>query len=345
MSEHEDQIDETAAADSLATHNPVSRSELMSQLVSAAATIPIPALVDFCAKNMDFIANPMGGAEKATTSNVDNRATIDMKPSAAAPGQPPMPMVQAVREDLDTVLAGQDLPAEKVEQLLTLFEAAVCARVQLAVSQVEEEYEVSLQEQAEELVEKLDGYMDYAAQEFFTENQVAIENSLRVDLYEEFVDGLAQLFRDHYVDIPEDRLDVVSDLADRVAELEERLNEKTQEAMDLEEQLLSVAAAKVFGKVSEGLTAVEAEKLRTLSETVEFNGDEEALAKRITTIKEAHFKKDAPKADDKKTDAINEGEVVTVQVSEATGVVVAQGAPEVQPLVEALSRLNNRGKA
>jgi len=293
MSDYNDEhLDEdTAAAASLATHNPVSRSELMSQLVSAAATIPTPALVDFCAKTMEFIANPMGGAAPATTHSVDNRATIDMKPSAAAPGQPPMPLVQTVREDLDTVLAGQELPADQVEKLLTLFEAAVNARVQIAVTQVQEEYEASLDEQTEELVEKLDGYLEYAAKEFFTENEVAIENSLRVDLYEEFVDGLADLFRKHYVDIPEDRLDVVSSLADRVSELEERLNEKTQEAIDLEEQLLAASAQRVFNKVSEGLTTVDAEKLRSLSETVEFDGDEESLEKRISTIKEATLRR------------------------------------------------------
>jgi len=240
-----------------------------------------------------------------------------------------------------TVLAGQELPADQVEKLLTLFEAAVNARVQIAVTQVQEEYEASLDEQTEELVEKLDGYLEYAAKEFFTENEVAIENSLRVDLYEEFVDGLADLFRKHYVDIPEDRLDVVSSLADRVSELEERLNEKTQEAIDLEEQLLAASAQRVFNKVSEGLTTVDAEKLRSLSETVEFDGDEESLEKRISTIKEAHF-------GDKKTDAkpaadINEGEIVTVQVSESAGVATA-ASPEIQPLVDALSRIAARDR-
>lgn len=304
-----EQIDETEAADTIAAHNP-SKSELMSMLVTNLTGLPQPELVDFCAKAMAFIQNPH---QKEEGSEDENKASIGTKPSDASPAQPGMPVIQTVREDLDTVLAGQDLPADSVEKILTLFEAAVNARVALEVARVEDEYESALAEQAEELVEQLDQYIDYAAREFFTENEIAIENSLKVDLYEEFVDELQGLFRRHWVEIPEDRVDVAAELADRVAELEEALNDKTQEVLDLEEAVMAQRAAAVFDQVCEGLTESDREKLKTLVESVEFDGDEYKLAERVRLVREAHF---GANKDGKKPALVteSEGEVVTLEV-------------------------------
>lgn len=347
MADNEDHLDETAAADTIAAHGVASRSELLAQMLSATANIPTPALVDFCAKALAFAADPSGaGADAAPDASGSNKASIAMKASSAAPGQPGMPVVQAVREDLDAVLAGQELPAEAVEKLLTLFEAAVTARVQLEVARIEESHETSLSEEAEGLVEKLDGYLDYAAKEFFTENQVAIESSIKVELYEDFLAGLATLFREHWVDVPEDKLDVVADMADRVAELEEAINDKTNEVLELQDQILAVSATRVFDKVSEGLTETDKEKLRSLSETVEFDGDEDALATRVKTIREAHFKsgaKPAVKPAGSRPAVITENEVVTVEVDgETNDGTLIESTPEVAAYAAAIGNLARR---
>lgn len=344
MSDHDPSLEEaeTAAAASIEAHSPVSRSELLAQMVSATAAIPTPELMDFCAKALAFAQNPHQKPEGS--SDEDNKATIAMKPSGASPEQAAMPVIQTVREDLDTVLAGQDLPADAVEKLLTLFEAAVTARVGVEMARVEDEHELALAEQADDLVEKLDDYLDYAAREFFAENEIAIENSLKVDLYEEFVDGLRKLFVEHWVEIPEDRVDVAAKLAERVADLEELLNDKTREVLGLEETLLAVAAKRVFEGATSGMTDADRSRMQQLTETVEFDGDEEALRRRLGTIREAHFKAGGTPA--KKQPGViaeSEGEVITVSVSDdGEKTPILSEDPEVNLIAQSISRMAGR---
>lgn len=330
---------ETAASDTIEAHPSVSRSELLAKMVDAAGAMQTPQLMDFCSQALAFAQNPNYSAP-TEGDEAKNKGSIATKPSDASPAQTPLAAIQTVREDLDTVLAGQELPAEAVEKLMTLFEAAVNARVGIEVARIQDEHEQALNEDTEELIEQIDQYLDYAAKEFFEENQVAIENSLKIDLYEEFLDGLRDLFAKHWVDIPEDRVDVAAELADRVEDLEQQLNDKVQECMDLEESLLAVAAKRVFESASAGLTDTDREKLRTLTETVEFDGDEDKLSERIKVIREAHFSPKEEKKTEAKPGVLSEGEVVTVEVK--TENAPSNVNPEMAPYVAAVSRMARR---
>lgn len=332
-------VAETEASDSIAATNP-SRSQLMSMVITDLTKLPTPELMDYCVKSMAFLnnpnlSNPTEGDEAA------NKASIKTKPSDASPAQTPLAVIQTVREDLDTVLSGQELPADAVEKLMTLFEAAVNARLGVEVTRLSDESDKRIEEETHKLIEQIDGYVDYAAQEFFKENQVAIENSLKIDMYEEFLDGLKELFTKHWVEIPEDRVDVAAALADRVDALETELNDKTQEVMDMEETLLALAASRVFESVTADMTDTDREKLRTLSESVEFDGDEEKLTGRIKTIRDAHF---SPKKEEKKlapkNAMLSEGEIVTVEVKGTDPVTNAD--PEVSPYVAAITRMTRQ---
>ena len=217
-------------------------------------------------------ANIDGGAA------AKNAATIQMKPSAAG---------SAVKEDLDE-LFGEDLSEEFKDQASTLFEAAVQARIIVETAALEEAYEEALNEHMEEitasLVEKVDDYLTYVAEQWVAENEVAIESALKVEVMEDFVNGLKDLFVENYIEIPSGKTDVLEDLVLTVEELEEKLNSVLSENIELKKELNEKVIDDTFETVAEGLAATQIEKLRTLAEGVDYNSVED-YKKKLTLIR------------------------------------------------------------
>ena len=211
---------------------------------------------------------------------VKNAASIKMKPSAA------------IKEDVAELFAEDELSEEFREKAATLFEAAVNARVSIEEARLQEEFEELLDEAlyAEEqaLVEQVDQYLDYAVEQWFEANAIAIENSLRTDITEGFIDGLRTLFAENFMELPNDRLDIVEDLATQVDELTAILDETLSEKIKLERLVNEATIDATFDEVCEGLAETQTEKLRTLTEGLEFDSIEE-YRKKVEIIKENYF--------------------------------------------------------
>jgi len=227
-----------------------------------------------------------------------NEASIRMKGSYAVgksgpTANMPMPMI-SVREDVEDMFEGQDLTEEFKEKVSTLFEAAVSARVITEQVRLEEAYAEILEEEvseiAEELTNGLDTYLDYVVEQFMTENQVAIDSTLRNELMDEFIGGLKNLFAEHYFDLPSDKVDVVESLATKVEELEDMLNGVIVENVELKREMVNTGMREVFVEAISGLALTQQERFRALAEGIEFDGDVEKYARKLDIIKETYFK-------------------------------------------------------
>jgi len=206
----------------------------------------------------------------------------------------------AIAQDVETMLEGQEgLSEEFKTAAATLFEAAVEARVAAIQTELTEAADQKIEEEitgiTQSLVEGLDTYLDYVANEWMQENQVAVESSLRNELASEFITGLRNLFVEHNFNIPEEQVAVVDTMAERIAELEKRLNDALMENAELNSTLVDVAKKEAVAKLSEGLTLAESEKLRELAENVDADTLEQYETK-VKTIKESNFVKGTKKS-------------------------------------------------
>jgi hypothetical protein len=152
---------------------------------------------------------------------------------------------------------------------------------------------ISVQELTEELQTSLDSYLSYVTEKWMEENQVAIESTLRNEVMEEFLDGLKNLFAEHYIDVPEDKANVVESLAAKVEALEEALDETINENAQLKSVILESNKQEVLDELAEGLTMTQAEKFFALAEGIEFDGDLDVYAKKLSVVKENYFTKTA----------------------------------------------------
>ena len=225
-----------------------------------------------------------------------------------------------MKEDIDALLQGEDLSEEFVVKATTIFEAAVNSRV----TEIAEELQVELQEQfadaidhlKEEFTTKIDDYLNYMVEEWMKENELAIESGLRTEIVEDFIGGMRNLFVEHYIDIPEEKVDVVGELAAKVEELEEKLNEEMHRSIQFKKEITEHKRSEAVQTVCEGLTQTQVEKLKSLAETVEFTTEEE-FAEKLETLKEAYTVPSSVKVGEKS--ALEEGidveEVKTERVS------------------------------
>lgn len=196
-----------------------------------------------------------------------------------------------MKEDIDALLQGENLSEEFASKAATIFEAAVNSRV----TEIAEELQVELQEQfadaidhlKEEFTTKIDDYLNYMVEEWMKENELAIESGLRTEIVEDFIGGMRNLFAEHYIDIPEEKVDVVGELAAKVEELEEKLNEEMHRSIQFKKEINEHKKLEAVQTVCEGLTQTQVEKLKSLAETVEFTTDEE-FADKLETLKEAY---------------------------------------------------------
>ena len=206
-----------------------------------------------------------------------------------------------IEEDVNALLEGEELSEEFQEKAKTIFEAAINSKVAQIKEQLEANHEQTLAEEVssikEELTNRVDAYLEYVAEEWFTENQLSIQTGLKEELTESFMTGLKGLFEDHYVSIPEDKYNVLESMVEKLDEMETKLNEQIEKNVSLNKRLAESVADGIFEQVSEGLAATQKEKLASLAESVEFESEEEYREK-LETLKEAYFpsRSVAPKA-------------------------------------------------
>jgi len=197
-----------------------------------------------------------------------------------------------VTEDIDALLGEGDFSDEFKANIGTIFQAAVAARVAQDQARLEEEYETKLEEKtaevSEEMTTKVDEYLTYAVNEWKEENEVAIESGIRAELAEDFIKGLHTLFTEHYIEVPEDKVDVVEELATKVEDLEDRLNKQIAENAEMSKVVAEHKAEEVFTSVVSGLADTEVEKMRTFAEGIDYDGDDDFRSK-LEVVKENYF--------------------------------------------------------
>ena len=202
-----------------------------------------------------------------------------------------------IEEDVNALLEGEELSEEFQEKAKTIFEAAITSRVAAIKESLEEQSAAVLAEEIEgvkaELNERVDSYLEYVADEWFTENQLAVEQGLKSEMSESFLSGMKSLFEEHYVTIPEEKYDVLESMVEKLDEMETKLNEQIEKNVSLNSRLAESVADGILESVSEGLAATQKEKLASLSESVEFES-EESYREKLVTLKESYFPKAAP---------------------------------------------------
>ena len=201
-----------------------------------------------------------------------------------------------ISEDLSAIFGENDLSEEFKTQVQTVFEAAVVSKINTELESLEESFNTKLTESTDEIVntvtEKVDSYLGYVVEEWMKENELAVERGIKAEITEEFIGGLKQLFEDHYIDVPEEKVDVVDSLADRVEELEGKLNEAIETSINLSSQVQTFQKDEIVSELSDELTDIEAEKLKGLSEGVGFE-DVDQYKQALGTIKENYFPRTA----------------------------------------------------
>ena len=197
-----------------------------------------------------------------------------------------------IEEDVNALLGGEELSEEFKAKAKTIFEAAVKSRVAEARAEIEASHAEKLEEEVnaakEALSERVDNYLEYVSDEWFTENQLAVEQGLKTDLTESFLGGMKSLFEEHYVSIPEDKYDVLESMVEKLDDMETKLNEQIEKNIQLNSRLAESVADGILESVSDGLASTQKEKLASLAEGVEFVG-EEAYREKLETLKESYF--------------------------------------------------------
>src|SRR6056300_832325 len=201
-----------------------------------------------------------------------------------------------IEEDVEALLAGEELSEEFQEKARTIFETAINAKVAGIQEELKAQYEATLEEEVvsikEELTERVDAYLEYVAEEWISENQLAIEQGLKSEMTESFLTGMRSLFEDHYVNIPEEKYDVTAAMVEKLDEMEDKLNEQIRSNIALKQRLAESVADVIFSEVCEGLALSQKDKLASLAENVEFDS-EDTYREKLVTLRKSYFPENA----------------------------------------------------
>ena len=213
-----------------------------------------------------------------------------------------------VEEDVNALLGGEDLSEDFKAKAKTIFETAINAKVAEVKEALEVEFQEKLDEEIEtakeSLAERVDSYLEYVADEWFEENQLAVENGLKTEMTESFLEGMKGLFEEHYVQIPEDKYDVLESMVEKLDDMETKLNEQIEKNIGLNKRLAESVADGILDDVSEGLASTQKEKLASLAESVEFES-ENNYREKLETLKQSYFAQTSSPA--VKTETLSEG--------------------------------------
>ena len=274
-------------------------------------------------------AEDLGGEDPATAKPEGDVVAIGKKKKKIKVQVPEI----NVKEDIDALVQGEELSEEFKQKAATIFEAAVHQKVmEVASTKIEEletEYQNNLQEEIVvfrgDLTDKVDGYLNYVVEEWMKENQLALESSLKSEITEEFITGLKNLFTEHYIEVPDEKIDIVESLFDKVEELEEKLNSQLSENIKVKEELNEYRKNKILEEVCDDLADTQSEKMKELVEGVSYEEDANDFESKVKTIKESYF------PNQQKQDDNVEQEDVTTDNSEETPV-------EMSNIMEAYSK-------
>jgi len=238
-----------------------------------------------------------------------------------------------IEEDVQALFEGEDLSEEFQEKARTIFEAAISSKVAEIQESLHETYQNALVEEVvairEELSERLDSYLEYVADEWFQENVLSVEQGLKNEITESFLDGMKGLFEEHYVTIPDDKYDVLESMVDKLDEMEGKLNEQIDRNVALNRRLAESTADIVFAEVAEGLADTQKDKLATLAENVEFESDSDYREK-LATLRNSYFPEHAStpwSTSENLSEEVSTNEVISEEVS-----------PMMQAYLQTLSR-------
>lgn len=321
---------QTAAAATLST-----KSAMMSGILQAMSTMSHEQMMQWFPDAM-ALASSIGNGQAA-----QNQASIAMK------GTP-------IKEDVTALFEGEELAEEAKDKLVTLIEHAVSLQTTILREELEESYRVKLIEEAvkiqEQMIEKIDSYATYAAEQWVEENSVAIDNTIKLRKADKLLEGLTQLFQEIGYEVPDEKVDLLAQMESEIAELNQKLNDQVAETVQMREKLVAQTALGIFDAVSEGLTEIETDKFKKLVEDIDVDVDPADLEKKLRIIREAHFK-----PTEKKDPARALAESMTrprpeTHIETEDGKVITEETlvedKKVDPLIEryatAISRMSNR---
>ena len=226
-----------------------------------------------------------------------------------------------VEEDLTALLEGEELSEEFQNKARTIFEAAIKTKISEVKSELQEQYEKTIVEEVAsvkaELAERVDAYLEYVSDEWMSENKLAVEAGLKTEMTESFLVGMKSLFEDHYVTIPEDKYDVLNSMVEKLDEMEGKLNEQINKNVALNKRLAESTSDVILADVSEGLAVTQKDKLATLAENVEFDG-EDNYREKLVTLRNSYFPAN-PGAPKQQTENLSEGAETGHQQPAVTG--------------------------
>ena len=226
-----------------------------------------------------------------------------------------------VEEDLTALLEGEELSEEFQNKARTIFEAAIKTKISEVKSELQEQYEKTIVEEVAsvkaELAERVDAYLEYVSDEWMSENKLAVEAGLKTEMTDSFLTGMKSLFEDHYVTIPEDKYDVLNSMVEKLDEMEGKLNEQINKNVALNKRLAESTSDVILADVSEGLAVTQKDKLASLAESVEFDG-EDNYREKLVTLRNSYFPTN-PGAPKQQTENLSEGAETGHQQPAVTG--------------------------
>ena len=226
-----------------------------------------------------------------------------------------------VEEDLTALLEGEELSEEFQNKARTIFEAAIKTKISEVKSELQEQYEKTIVEEVAsvkaELAERVDAYLEYVSDEWMSENKLAVEAGLKTEMTDSFLTGMKSLFEDHYVTIPEDKYDVLNSMVEKLDEMEGKLNEQINKNVALNKRLAESTSDVILADVSEGLAVTQKDKLATLAESVEFDG-EDNYREKLVTLRNSYFPAN-PGAPKQQSENLSEGAETGHQQPAVTG--------------------------
>ena len=234
----------------------------------------------------------------------------------------------SVEEDVAALFSGEELSEEFQDKARTIFETAIKSKVEEVKEQIQSQYQEQLVEEVaavkSELTERVDSYLEYVAQEWLEENQLAVEHGLKTEMTESFLNGMKSLFEEHYVSIPEEKYDVIESMVDKLDEMESKLNEQIERNIGLNRRLAESSADVIFAEVAEGLAVTQKEKLASLAENVEFDS-EETYREKLVTLRNSYFSESASSTQREAAEAVVEStqEQTTTPAPEAGSIMEA----------------------
>jgi len=259
--------------------------------------------------NKDMLKNTYDGMMKKEGIENDEEAIVEKQDIDYSP---------YFSEDLNAIMESEaTLSDEFKSKTATIFEAAIKSKLSEEIDRLEEKYneelEVEVASTKEGLVEKVDSYLNYVVEQWLEDNKLAVQNGLRTEIAENFMNSLKDLFTESYIEVPESKVDLVDDLAEQVEELETQLNTSTANAIEMTEKLEVLQREAIINEASRDLADTQVEKLKSLVAEVDFN-DEESFVKKVATVKESYFNKTTKIAESADFDTTDDDEENTVEV-------------------------------